>query len=182
LAVGWGAFSASRRPARRTSTPSVARRGLSAAAWPRRGSPGPVGARRCYLCAVAGAVGRQGAISSVPARVGAGEGVTVVLAAVVHNKICPFQGRPRTFGPLFTAQRNTYTPRAATHARGTILYSPSIACASAVVIPAFGTVSARRGRASGSAAQKLRCRRAVPVRPCGCGLSAWRPPTRPPPT
>ena len=46
---------------RRTSTPSAARRGPRAAARPRRGSPGLVGARQCDLRAVVGAVGWQGA-------------------------------------------------------------------------------------------------------------------------
>jgi hypothetical protein len=44
--AGFGRF---RRSARRTSTPSGVRRGPRAAALPRRGSPGPVGARVVYL-------------------------------------------------------------------------------------------------------------------------------------
>jgi hypothetical protein len=47
---------------RRTSTPSGARRGPWAAARPRRGRPGPVGARRGDLCVAVRAVGRQRAI------------------------------------------------------------------------------------------------------------------------
>jgi hypothetical protein len=54
----------------RPRAPSGARRGPRAAALPRRGSPGPVGARRCDLRAAAGAVGRQGAVC--PRLAGAG--------------------------------------------------------------------------------------------------------------
>ena len=76
--AGFGRF---RRPPRRTSTPSGARRGPRAAARPRRGSPGPVGPRRCDLRAAPGAVGWQGAVCPRRWRAGAGPGARFPPAA-----------------------------------------------------------------------------------------------------
>ena len=85
-------FGRFRRPARRTSTPSGARRGPWAAALPRRGSPGSTGVRRGDLRAAVGVVGRQGAACP---RLAAGGPQGEVLARITPRQLVEAARRPR---------------------------------------------------------------------------------------